>query len=211
MTEIAIRVLDARATIPEPATAGSAGVDLRAILDAPVALAPGATELLRTGLSLHIQDPGLAAMILPRSGLGHKHGIVLDSGAVARGNACRENQGDGIFVDTGSVGAVIERNQVFFNKGIGINVSGPRCIIYSNVASTNGLDYQLRSDSSYGVINLDKPANPSSHEVVAWIRRILRVEKTGHSGTLDPKVTGCLLYTSPSPRDRQKARMPSSA
>lgn len=46
---------------------------------------------------------------------------------------------------------------------------------------------------SYGVINLDKPANPSSHEVVAWIRRILRVEKTGHSGTLDPKVTGCLI------------------
>tara|TARA_R110002050_G_scaffold37865_4_gene93619 strand:+ start:1415 stop:1804 length:390 start_codon:yes stop_codon:yes gene_type:complete len=45
----------------------------------------------------------------------------------------------------------------------------------------------------YGVINLDKPANPSSHEVVAWIRRILRVDKTGHSGTLDPKVTGCLI------------------
>lgn len=44
-----------------------------------------------------------------------------------------------------------------------------------------------------GFINLDKPANPSSHEVVAWIRRILRVEKTGHSGTLDPKVTGCLI------------------
>ena len=46
---------------------------------------------------------------------------------------------------------------------------------------------------SYGCINLDKPANPSSHEVVAWIKRILRVEKTGHSGTLDPKVTGCLI------------------
>merc|ERR1712100_1006744 len=45
----------------------------------------------------------------------------------------------------------------------------------------------------YGFINLDKPANPSSHEVVAWIKRILRVEKTGHSGTLDPKVTGCLI------------------
>ncbi len=45
----------------------------------------------------------------------------------------------------------------------------------------------------YGIINLDKPANPSSHEVVAWIRRILKVEKTGHSGTLDPKVTGCLI------------------
>ena len=49
--------------------------------------------------------------------------------------------------------------------------------------------FSLRS----GFINLDKPANPSSHEVVAWIRRILRVEKTGHSGTLDPKVTGCLI------------------
>jgi H/ACA ribonucleoprotein complex subunit 4 len=47
--------------------------------------------------------------------------------------------------------------------------------------------------SRSGVINLDKPANPSSHEVVAWIKRILRVEKTGHSGTLDPKVTGCLI------------------
>lgn len=45
----------------------------------------------------------------------------------------------------------------------------------------------------YGVINLDKPANPSSHEVVAWVKRMLRVEKTGHSGTLDPKVTGCLI------------------
>ena len=45
----------------------------------------------------------------------------------------------------------------------------------------------------YGVINLDKPSNPSSHEVVAWIKRILKVEKTGHSGTLDPKVTGCLI------------------
>jgi len=45
----------------------------------------------------------------------------------------------------------------------------------------------------YGIINLDKPANPSSHEVVAWVRRILEVEKTGHSGTLDPKVTGCLI------------------
>jgi len=45
----------------------------------------------------------------------------------------------------------------------------------------------------YGVINLDKPANPSSHEIVAWVKKILRVEKTGHSGTLDPKVTGCLI------------------
>merc|ERR1712070_1013074 len=51
----------------------------------------------------------------------------------------------------------------------------------------------LRQHLSYGVINLDKPSNPSSHEVVSWIKKILRVEKTGHSGTLDPKVTGCLI------------------
>ncbi|KAJ2335316.1 centromere/microtubule-binding protein cbf5, partial [Coemansia sp. RSA 2671] len=55
------------------------------------------------------------------------------------------------------------------------------------------LKRDLQDYIRYGVINLDKPANPSSHEVVAWIRRILRVEKTGHSGTLDPKVTGCLI------------------
>lgn len=51
----------------------------------------------------------------------------------------------------------------------------------------------LEEHLKYGVINLDKPANPSSHEVVAWIKKILKVEKTGHSGTLDPKVTGCLI------------------
>jgi H/ACA ribonucleoprotein complex subunit 4 len=53
--------------------------------------------------------------------------------------------------------------------------------------------FHLLTSSRSGVINLDKPSNPSSHEVVAWLRRILRVEKTGHSGTLDPKVTGCLI------------------
>lgn len=60
----------------------------------------------------------------------------------------------------------------------------------------NGCNPQNRPLSEYlkyGVINLDKPSNPSSHEVVAWIKRILKVEKTGHSGTLDPKVTGCLI------------------
>ncbi|TMW66685.1 hypothetical protein Poli38472_013997 [Pythium oligandrum] len=60
-------------------------------------------------------------------------------------------------------------------------------------SSTSPLKRNLQDYVRYGVINLDKPANPSSHEVVAWIRRILRVEKTGHSGTLDPKVTGCLI------------------
>jgi dUTP diphosphatase len=66
-------------TIPLPsyATPGSAGLDLRACLDAPVQLAPGDTQLIGTGLAIHIDDPTLAATILPRSGLGHKHGIVL--------------------------------------------------------------------------------------------------------------------------------------
>lgn len=76
-----VRVLDPRigdsVPFPEYATEGSAGLDLRACLDQPLTLEPGQTELLKTGLSIHIADPGLAAMILPRSGLGHKHGIVL--------------------------------------------------------------------------------------------------------------------------------------
>ena len=79
MTVIDVRVLDARLTdqLPAYATPGSAGLDLRACVEAPVLLAPGETQLIPTGLSIHINDPGLAAMILPRSGLGHKHGIVL--------------------------------------------------------------------------------------------------------------------------------------
>ena len=77
MKPIQIRVLDARAAVPEYATAGSAGLDLRAILDAPLVLQPGETQLLKTGLSIFVADPALAAVILPRSGLGHKHGIVL--------------------------------------------------------------------------------------------------------------------------------------
>ena len=79
MTPINLQVLDARMAeqIPAYATPGSAGLDLRACLDAPVLLVPGQTALIPTGLSIHIGDAGLAAMILPRSGLGHKHGIVL--------------------------------------------------------------------------------------------------------------------------------------
>lgn len=76
-----VRILDPRigdtVAFPEYATGGSAGLDLRALLDEPLTLAPGQTQLIRTGLSIHIADPSLAAMILPRSGLGHKHGIVL--------------------------------------------------------------------------------------------------------------------------------------
>ncbi len=66
-----------RPHLPAYATAGSAGLDLRACTDAAVALAPGQTELIPTGIAIHIADPGYAALILPRSGLGHKHGIVL--------------------------------------------------------------------------------------------------------------------------------------
>jgi dUTP pyrophosphatase len=79
MTLIDLKVLDPRAaeTLPAYATPGSAGLDLRAILDAPLVLGPGESALVPTGLAIHIGDPSLAAMILPRSGLGHKHGIVL--------------------------------------------------------------------------------------------------------------------------------------
>jgi deoxyuridine 5'-triphosphate nucleotidohydrolase len=78
---IKLKILDPRLgrdfPLPEYATAGSAGLDLRACLDGPLVLEPGQTELLPTGLAIHIDDPGLAAVLLPRSGLGHKHGIVL--------------------------------------------------------------------------------------------------------------------------------------
>jgi dUTP pyrophosphatase len=81
MRSIQVRVLDPRLghelPLPAYATDGSAGLDLRACLDAPLTLAPGRAELVPTGLAIHLDDPGLAAVLLPRSGLGHKHGIVL--------------------------------------------------------------------------------------------------------------------------------------
>ncbi len=79
MTTIDVKVLDARmaSCLPAYATPGSAGLDLRACLDAAVVLQPGQATLIPTGLAVHIADPGLCAMLLPRSGLGHKHGIVL--------------------------------------------------------------------------------------------------------------------------------------
>lgn len=80
-SSIQLKILDSRIgnefALPEYATAGSAGLDLRACLDAPMQLAPGETRLLPTGLAVFIANPQLAAVILPRSGLGHKHGIVL--------------------------------------------------------------------------------------------------------------------------------------
>ena len=79
MTLIDVRILDSRLQnqLPEYATPGSAGLDLRACIDDVLTVKPGETTLVPTGLAIHIGDPGLAAMILPRSGLGHKHGIVL--------------------------------------------------------------------------------------------------------------------------------------
>jgi dUTP pyrophosphatase len=79
MQNIEVKVLDARLReqLPQYATPGSAGLDLRACLPAPLTLEPGQTELIPSGIAIHLADPGLAAMILPRSGLGHKHGIVL--------------------------------------------------------------------------------------------------------------------------------------
>ncbi len=78
---IQLKILDPRIgkelPLPAYATDGSAGLDLRAVLDAPLTLEPGATTLIKTGLAIYIADPNLAAVILPRSGLGHKHGIVL--------------------------------------------------------------------------------------------------------------------------------------
>jgi len=76
---IGLKILDERIRphLPAYATPGSAGMDLRACIDSPMTLEPGQTELIPTGIAIHIGDPGLAAMILPRSGLGHKHGIVL--------------------------------------------------------------------------------------------------------------------------------------
>jgi dUTP pyrophosphatase len=74
-----VKVLDPRLRtgLPQYATAGAAGLDLRACISAPLTLAPGATELVPSGIAIHLDDPGLAAVVLPRSGLGHKHGIVL--------------------------------------------------------------------------------------------------------------------------------------
>ena len=77
--KIDVKILDPRLhdQLPHYATPGSAGLDLRAALDSPLTIAPGATHLIPTGLAIHLADPGYAAIILPRSGLGHKHGIVL--------------------------------------------------------------------------------------------------------------------------------------
>lgn len=81
MKKIEVKILDQRIgkdfPLPEYATPGSAGLDLRACIDADITLKPGQTELVPTGMAIHIKDPALAAVILPRSGLGHKHGIVL--------------------------------------------------------------------------------------------------------------------------------------
>ena len=79
MRTIDVKILDERlrGQLPQYATSGSAGLDLRACVDSPITLKPGQTELIPSGIAIHLADPGLAAVVLPRSGLGHKHGIVL--------------------------------------------------------------------------------------------------------------------------------------
>ena len=79
MPKLDIKILDERirSQLPVYATAGAAGLDLRACINGPINVAPGDTHLIPTGIAIHLEDPGLAAVILPRSGLGHKHGIVL--------------------------------------------------------------------------------------------------------------------------------------
>jgi dUTP pyrophosphatase len=81
LIDVELKILDRRLgdqiLLPAPATSGSAGMDLRAVLDAPLTLAPGDSALIPTGIAIHIGNPDYCAMILPRSGLGHKHGIVL--------------------------------------------------------------------------------------------------------------------------------------
>ena len=81
MRELQVRILDQRLgsewALPDYATEGSAGMDLRACIDEPMTLKPGQTALIPSGMAIHLDDPGLAAVLLPRSGLGHKHGLVL--------------------------------------------------------------------------------------------------------------------------------------
>ncbi|GAB2541198.1 dUTP diphosphatase [Rhodanobacter koreensis] len=81
MLDIELKILDARLgdsiPLPQPATPGSAGMDLRAALEAPLTLAPGESALVPSGIAIHIGDPGWCALIVPRSGLGHKHGLVM--------------------------------------------------------------------------------------------------------------------------------------
>ena len=79
MKTLDVKILDPRLRdkLPQYSTAGAAGLDLRACIDKPLELAPGAAELVPSGIAIHLADPGLAAMVVPRSGLGHKHGIVL--------------------------------------------------------------------------------------------------------------------------------------
>jgi len=79
MRTLDVKILDPRLrkTLPQYSTTGAAGLDLRACIGSPLTLAPGAAELLPSGIAIHLADPGLAAVVLPRSGLGHKHGIVL--------------------------------------------------------------------------------------------------------------------------------------
>ncbi|HET7570780.1 MAG TPA: dUTP diphosphatase [Gammaproteobacteria bacterium] len=109
MKKIKLKIIDERLgrdfPLPDYASEGAAGVDLRACLDVPLELAPGATHLIPTGIAIHIGDPSLAAVLLPRSGLGHKHGIVLGN---LTGLIDSDYQGE-VFVSTWNRGSATYR------------------------------------------------------------------------------------------------------
>lgn len=111
--KIDVKILDSRLAdqLPTYATPGSAGLDLRACLSEPLTLAPNAWQLVPTGMAIYLQDPGYAALILPRSGLGHKHGIVLGNLVVMCGVALRLFRFNFIFKSQlTSIASLIERN-----------------------------------------------------------------------------------------------------
>jgi dUTPase len=108
--KVDVKILDSRMAdqLPAYATPGSAGLDLRACLDAPVTLEPNGWQLIGTGISIHLADPGFAALILPRSGLGHKHGIVLGNLVCAAADGTAGATHD----RAGGAGAVQRRQRV---------------------------------------------------------------------------------------------------
>lgn len=146
MKKIQLKILDSRLgdSIPFPnyATAGSAGMDLRACIETPLELAPGATLLIPTGLAIHIADPNLAALLLPRSGLGHKHGIVLGN---LVGLCDADYQGQ-VFVSCWNRGATA------FTIGIGERIAQMVFVpvVQVEFEQVNEFDSSLRGEGGFG-------------------------------------------------------------
>lgn len=136
---------------------GGVIVDCTAIANTSDGFEVGATIEIRSCNATANQANGMrlgrsSSVLDSISGQNGLHGMLLGDGAVARGNACRDNDAHGIAVESETVGVVIERNQVFNNKGVGIDVRGGRSLIFSNSASANGQDYSFRGDNAFGTI-----------------------------------------------------------